>query len=185
MTLIELLVFVSAFLVGTMTFSVARFYFNIWAGFSAAFLALVVFFKIMDFLNRFGRRRHRRKMAEKYPRIFRVLAVPVERDSSRLLSKLFPAENHVVKIGDYGWEANPFLRRATDRKGNLIYLKGWNEDWKLIWYAGFRPNEIEFVGPKPFSEYDLPNRPAPRPVCPFPVQPRDTTATPPPAQFAN
>jgi len=101
MTLIELLVFVSAFLVGTMTFSVARFYFNVWAGFSAAFLALVVFFKT------------------------------------------------------------------------------------LIWYAGFRPNEIEFVGPKPFSEYDLPNRPAPRPVCPFPVQPRDTAATPPPVQFAN
>jgi|ERR1035437_2142858 hypothetical protein len=112
-------------------------------------------------------------MRKKYAQIFRVLALPAEEKSAL---KLIPPIDHVVKIGDYGWEAKPFLQRATDRKGNLIYLKGWNENWQLIWYSGFLPDEIECVGQKPFSEYDLPNPPKPRPLCPFPVQPREKIA---------
>jgi len=160
MNLFELLVFILVLSIGIGTCTVVTSIFNIWAGIPAAFLASAVFFKIMDFLDRVSCRQHRRKMAEKYSRIFRVLALPVgEKDTA-------------VKIGDYGWEAKPFMRRATDRKGDLIYLKGWNENWNSIWYSGFLPNEIEYVCQKPLSEYDLPNPPTPRPVCPFPVQPR-------------
>jgi hypothetical protein len=179
MNLFELLFFILVLYIGIGTCTVVTSLFNIWAGVPAAFLSLVVFFKSMDFLRRMSRRRHHRKMAEKYPRIFRVLTFPVnEKDAMKLIS----AKNHAVKIGDYGWEAKPFSRRATDRKGNLIYLKGWNENWNLIWYSGFLPNEIEYVGQKPFSEYDLPNPPAPRPLCPFPVQPRGNAPT---VEFAN
>ncbi len=54
-------------------------------------------------------------------------------------------------MGDYGWEAQPL------RKNNLIYLQGLTEEWLVVWLAGFRPDEIEYVGLKPLSQYDWRN----------------------------
>jgi hypothetical protein len=79
-------------------------------------------------------------------------------------------------------------RHQQDRnklKHGLIYLQGLTDEWGLVWRAGFRPDQVEFVGPKPVSqydwkdfEYDGPKPTAcyhwqygkPRQSCPFPVQ---------------
>lgn len=172
MTFFELLVFIFVFFIGLVTGRAVTSLFNIWVGVPAALLAMVVFFTSMVFLGRASARRYRRKMAERYSRIFRVISLPVDEKSALTW---VPDKDQTILIGDYGWEAKPFLRRATDRKGNLIYLKGWNQSWNCIWYFAFLTNEIELVGQKPFSDYDLPNPPAPRPACPFPVQPRNIT----------
>jgi hypothetical protein len=167
MTLNVLLILMFGFTIGATTFVYVGHAFSIWvgipAGIVAGFFAVFGLCKILDYIYLAPNGIVRRKMREKYARIYRILDLPAGE------------KNTMVKIGDYGWEAKPFLRRSTDRKGNLIYLKGWNENWNLIWYSGFLPNEIECIGQKPFSEYDLPNPPKPRPLCPFPVQPREKT----------
>jgi hypothetical protein len=75
-----------------------------------------------------------------------------------------------IKIGDYGWEAEP-----PKGKEDLIFLQGLTAKWQVVWYAGFRSDQIESTGSKPRSQYDwdyswLRNAPP----CPFPVQERET-----------
>jgi len=162
MTLNVLLTLMFGLTIGATTFIYVGQAFGIWVGIPvgimAGFLAVFGLCNISDYIYLAPNGIVRRKMREKYARIFRVLVLPADE------------KNITVKIGDYGWEAKPYLRRSTDRKGNLIYLRGWNENWYLVWYLGFLPNEIECVGQKPFSDYDLPNAPTPRPICPYPVQ---------------
>jgi len=74
-----------------------------------------------------------------------------------------------IKVGDYGWQAEPI------RNDGLIYLQGLTAEWQVVWYAGFHPEQIESVGPKPRSQYDWDYSWARRaPPCPFPVQERKT-----------
>lgn len=107
-----------------------------------------------------------RTLSENYPSIYRVKRVPVD------TSRFWMAEGATIEIGDYGWEAKPL------HDDGLIYLQGLSERWGVVWYGGFRLDEIEEVGPKPRTQYLLPESwylvgPDAFP-CPFPVQSRQS-----------
>ena len=111
-------------------------------------------------------RRQLQFLRKKYRAIYRVIAVPSDQKS------IIKPEGAEIKIGDYGWEAGPI------RKDGLIYLQGLTLDWRMVWYAGFRPDQIERAATKPSSQYDFwapdwAKRP-PLPPCPFPVLERET-----------
>ena len=139
-------------------------------------LALVGFFMVfLRYLYRFGdfvERRDRDEAREKYRFIYRVIALPGDDKPNNW-------QAHLVEIGDYGWESKP------PTQNGLIYLHGLTEDWGWVWRAGFRPDQLELVGPKPVSqydwrdfEYDGPKPTAcyhrqynrPKNPCPFPIQ---------------
>lgn len=112
-----------------------------------------------------GRRDERRRaeLREKYRWIYRVVEVP------RDVQKMIRAEGAEIRVGDYGWEAEPL------EADGLIYLQGLTDRWRVVWYAGFRPDQVERVCEKPRSQYDwdyswVTNPPQ----CPFPIQPRET-----------
>jgi hypothetical protein len=80
-------------------------------------------------------------LTKKYPLIYRVTAAPS-------LDRCFLVANGAsVEVGDYGWEAESI------QNDGLIYLQGLNNKWQVVWYAGFRSDQIEIVGPKPRSQY--------------------------------
>ena len=164
MTVIELFFLLVLIGIGTGTRSYVARFFGVWAGIVAGVFATIGFLALTNFLGKNSHRRHCRKMAKKYTRIFRVVALPTD---EKVIIKPKGSE---IKLGDNGWECGPI------RKNGLIYLEGLNEKWQMIWWAGFRPEQIEYVGPKPLSQYDrlLADRKeifeAP---CPFPVQPRE------------
>ena len=106
-----------------------------------------------------GRKRARRRLEfrQKYTRIYCVRGLP-----DQGVTKV--AQGAKIKIGDYGWEAEPL------RNDGLIYLQGINPQWRIVWYAGFRPEQIEEVATKSHSQYDwnyawVHNPPS----CPYPV----------------
>jgi len=86
-------------------------------------------------------KRLERHLFETYRYIYRVKSLPSE--SACFLK----ADGAPVTIGDYGWEAEPI------RHDDLIYLHGLNDTWQVVWYAGFRPEEVERIGLKPRSQY--------------------------------
>lgn len=100
------------------------------------------FFLFLKYLSRWSDKidgLQRAYIRETYRGIYRVKAPPVSEWT-------WSREN--IRIGDYGWEA---------RKWNcddLIYLHGLEEQWGVVWIGGFRREDIEYVGPKPVSEYD-------------------------------
>lgn len=112
------------------------------------------------YLNRRQAQR-RRLLRERYQYVYRVLALPPE------LSTFAKHPSAKIEVGDFGWEAPPL---AND---GLIYLQGLTPDWKLVWHAGFHPNQIEKVGPKPQSQYDYVAEDE-FPVCPYPINERPT-----------
>jgi len=136
-------------------------------------LALVGFIFLLRFLWLFIdwlNARRRDEAREKYRAIYRVLALPSEEAKGYCVSD--------IKVGDYGWEARPWLNDS------LICLHGLSEQWGLAWIAEFRPDQIEYVCPKPVSQYDWkdfdydgpkPRAPyhwryvKPKNPCPFPV----------------
>ncbi|RMD67020.1 hypothetical protein D6833_00770 [Candidatus Parcubacteria bacterium] len=130
------------------------------AGAIAAAAACVIVKECYRWSNRIAER-EMRELSERFPRIFRVLVVP--RGLPCVMARA--AE---IRVGDYGWEAEPIY------DDGLIYLHGLTEEWKVAWYAGFRPEHIEVVGEKPRSQYFLPYswicNGAEAPRCPFPVQ---------------
>jgi hypothetical protein len=139
---------------------------GVFAGIVIGILASIGFIYLTKFLGNVGHRRHCRKMAEKYTRIFRVLNLLADEKS------VIKPKNSKIKVGDFGWESGPI------RKNGLIYLKGFDEKWKMVWWAGFQLDQLEIVGPKPFSQYDihLPDKQELRKTpCPFPVQPRSNS----------
>ncbi len=111
-------------------------------------------------------RKRLQELREKYRGIYRVLALPSDQ---KIVAKPHGAE---IKIGEFGWEAGPAS------KDGLIYLQGLTSEWTVVWHAGFRPDEIEWVTEKPSSQYDywVPYwaKSPPPPPCPFPVIERAT-----------
>jgi hypothetical protein len=81
----------------------------------------------------------RAEMREAYRGIYRIKGEP----SSKWC---WLKEN--IRVGDYAWERPPW------HDGDLIYLHGLQEQWGVVWMAGFRPEDVEFVATKPVSEYD-------------------------------
>ncbi len=140
-------------------------------------LVVVLLFFFFVFLGGFYRclgwldAAHRKERREKYRGIYRVLSLPSVHNK--------PASWNAgdITVGDYGWEAEPVY------KDGLIWLHGLSVHWKMAWRAGFKPEEIEYVGPKPVSHYDWKDfefdgpksggiyTPAiPKQPCPFPIQ---------------
>jgi hypothetical protein len=131
------------------------------------FVAVYSFYKLCDRWD-IGRRRH---LEETYRFIYRVLAVSAEAPSVK-------GDGVEITPGDYGWEAEPIFNDG------LIYLHGLTEEWRVVWYAGFEPNQVERICPKPRSQYFLPyswicagGKPPP---CPYPVlnSPRNSLGHP-------
>jgi hypothetical protein len=85
--------------------------------------------------------RDRARLHKKYSSIYRVVSIPSNNQC------FLKAEGASIESGDYGWQAEPLF------KNDLIYLHGLNDTWQVVWYAGFRPDQIELVGPKPKSQY--------------------------------
>jgi hypothetical protein len=54
----------------------------------------------------------------------------------------------------------------------MIWLQGLNENWQIVWWAGFNPDQIEEVGPKPCSQYDW-TRETLKTKCPYPILQRN------------
>jgi hypothetical protein len=165
-TLVELLAVMFIIFVPYLIGSMITKSYGKWTGISVWVLSEVVCVVFMLFLFRVqGRQLKQRKdeLREKYKQIYRVLALPTDKNCIK------KPEGSEIKIGDYGWEAVPL------RDDGLIYLQGLNPQWYVVWYAGFRPDQIENVAVKPQSQYDwnytwIRNPPH----CPFPVQERKT-----------
>jgi len=124
---------------------------------------------VIAFYSWVGRRREKefRELNEQYPLVYRVIAVPNE------TKDILKAQGAEIECGDFGWEAEPI------ESDGLTYLQGLTKQWCVAWYAGFRPDQIEKVGPKPRSQYSLPYSwvcgGAIPPTCPYPVQSNDSS----------
>ena len=103
----------------------------------ASITALILMWQIIGRLQK----KRDRELSEKYHSIYRVVFIPS--DSQCILK----ADGASIEAGDYGWEAEPIYQN------DLIYLHGLNDKWQVVWYAGFRPDQIEQAGPKPKSQY--------------------------------
>jgi len=168
-SLLELLLVTFVAIVTSLVwFNVSQNY-DIWPGRVAGVLAAIGSSSIVFLFIAWASRRHRlqlQKLREKYRGNYRVLALPCD---PRSIEKPEGAE---IRIGDYGWEAGPL------RKDGLIYLQGLTADWRVVWHAGFREDQIERVATKPVSQYDywVPHwaRSVTLPPCPFPVAERET-----------
>jgi hypothetical protein len=143
--------------------------FGVWAGIVAGILSgvLCVSAVVLFYRDR-GRRNEekRRELRDRYSKIYRIVSLPGDGKNIKL------AKGAAIKIGDYGWEAEP-----RNTKDGLVYLQGLTNKWRVVWYAGFQRDQIEIICPKPNSQYDWNYKwfrePPP---CPFPVQERETTA---------
>jgi hypothetical protein len=140
--------------------------FGLWPGIGAGLLSAVPFIIAMVCVYRVRWRRAAQRRQEwklKYSAIYRVIALPTD---MIVIRKPQGAE---IKVGDHGWEAVPL------RDDGLIYLQGLSPQWRVVWYAGFRPDQIERVASKPRSQYDWDNTWVKNPPpCPFPIQERET-----------
>jgi hypothetical protein len=135
-------------------------------GTGTGIVSALVCITIIVLLYRARGRRHeqrQRRVRDKYRGVYRVIGLPTDP------AKVRKPEGAEIKIGDYGWEAEPIC------DDGLIYLQGLTGEWRVVWYAGFRPDQLESVGPKPRSQYDWQyswvRNPPP---CPYPVQQRET-----------
>lgn len=137
-------------------------YFGVWLGigsaiFSSGFCVVFVFLLYRASGRRYEQRQ--RELREKYRGVYRVLALPTES------GKVRKAQGSEIRVGDYGWEAEPL------HNDGLIYLQGLTAEWCVVWYAAFHFEEIEWVGPKPCSQYDCQYSWARTPpYCPYTVQ---------------
>jgi len=115
-----------------------------WSGIGAGAITLIICVVAVVLFYRWSWKRDRKRLQElreKYRGIYRVLALPSDQ---KIVAKPHGAE---IKICDFGWEAG----RAN--KDGLIYLQGLTSLWTVVWHAGFRPDEIEWVTDKPSSQY--------------------------------
>jgi len=105
-------------------------------------IILAGFFSYLRWLYRWADRisaKRRTEIRETYRGIYRVKGAPSSQWS-------WLKEN--IQVGDYAWERPPW------RRDELIYLHGLQEQWGVVWMAGFRPEDVEYVTTKPVSEYD-------------------------------
>lgn len=166
-TIIELLVVVFVIVISRLIGQFFAREYGLWSGIGAGILSAGLCALAIVFLYRIFGRRHeelRREVREKYRGIYRVLAIPVD---AHLVCKPPGAE---IVVGDYGWEAE-----SLNSADGLIYLQGLTDGWHVVWYAGFRPDQLTSVGLKPRSQYDWSySWTIKPPPCPFPIQERET-----------
>lgn len=169
-TLIELLAVVFVISVPTLAFQTVAARYGKWARIVAALISAAAAIKaVVAFYRWAGRLREKevRDLIQKYPLVYRVKGFPT--DPSSILA----GEGTDIAVGDYGWDAEPI------HSDGLTYLHGLTEDWQVAWYAGFRLDQIERIGPKPRLQYYLPYTwvcmGGKAPICPFPVVKRPVT----------
>lgn len=140
-----------------------------WWGIGAGLLAGMLSVAFVYNIYRLWSRRGERILAElreKYTGIYQVKTVPSDPQV------IIIPEGAEIRIGDFGWEAGPI------RDDGLVYLQGLTPEWTVVWHVGFRPDEIEKVSEKSYSQYDSWHpywADAPSlPPCPFPVVERKT-----------
>jgi membrane protein implicated in regulation of membrane protease activity len=166
LTLFELLAAIIVIFVPFLIGSTVTKSYGIWSGIGAGFFSAIVCIALVIVFYRVQARQLKQRRDElrgKYKQIYRVLTLPTDE------TRIKKPEGSEIKVGDYGWEAVPL------RNDGLIYLQGLNPQWRVVWYAGFSPDQIESVASKPQSQYDwnytwIRNPPP----CPFPVQERET-----------
>jgi hypothetical protein len=147
---------------------------GVWVGIGVGILVASTDIAILAMLSRTMDRRYdryRAEVREKYRGIYRVVAVPTN------AKDFIVAPGAEIRIGDYGWEAEPCWKR----RDGLIYLQGLTLTWHVVWEAGFRPDQLEYIGPKPRSQYDWRDdydcrTGHPKAHCPYAVQNRPTCA---------
>jgi hypothetical protein len=169
-TLLELLgviciVMVTGIVAGAVTSRFGRL-----TGIGAGALTVVIGVGLVVLFYRWTWKRDREQLQdlrEKYRSIYRVIALP---SAEKIIAKPGGAE---IKIGDYGWEAG-----GSKSKDGCVYLQGLTLEWTVVWHAGFRPDQIEWIAEKTSSQYDcwVPYwvKSPPPPPCPFPVIERVT-----------
>ena len=169
LTLIELLVVTFVMTVAIVIGKSVASAYGAWPGIGAGFLGGSLSMISVILFYRWSWKRAERRLQElrqEYRAIYRVNTVPPD---PRII--IMP-EGAQISIGDYGWEAGP------SRNDGLIYLQGLTPEWTVVWHAGFRPDQIEWVADKPHSQYDSWHPywadPPPLPSCPFPVVERET-----------
>lgn len=146
-TLIELLAMIIIVAAVSSTWTIVRGKYGIGMGLAAALAVTLLCASLIVVFYHFSGKRFAvefKDLSEKYATIYRVLSPP---DGSAPVLK---AEGADIRAGDYGWDAEPI------QNDGLIYLHGLSADWLVLWYAGFRPEQIERVGPKPRIQYYLP-----------------------------
>jgi hypothetical protein len=168
-TLVELLAGIFVFSLPLCVAQVVRAKYGTGMAILAGLLTFPVGILIVIAFYRWSSRRNKRRLTElrqKYRGIYRVKVLPTDAKS---IVKPPEAE---IRIGDYGWEARP------NRRNGLVHLQGLTKTWKVVWHAGFAPDQIEKVAEKPASQYDywIPYwaKTPPPPPCPFPVLERST-----------
>lgn len=127
----------------------------------------------MHKLGQWFHQKHIEDARENYTGIYRVLARPTDDQGA-----IWCGES--ITLGDYGWQ-----HKYMFPKKGLIYLQGLTSEWGCAWRAGFRPDQIEYVGPKPACQYDwydfeyAGKKPVasfmwpevkPKDQCPYPIQ---------------
>jgi hypothetical protein len=161
MTCIELLAGIFLIAVPLVTGQQVADSFGLWAGVGAGVVAAGAYVGSLRFLYREKNRRDLRRRGEFreiYRRIYRVVDLPSDKRN------IVTPAGAEIRAGDYGWEARPM------RNNGLIYLQGLTKEWCEVWWAGFSPEQIEYVGPKPVSQYDWLQFIDEKTPCPFPVQ---------------
>ena len=170
-SLVELFAAIFVLAVPLITIQVVATRFGKSTGIVAGLLSAVASVAVVIAFYRWIGRCHQKELhelSEKYPHVYRVIALPT--DTSSILT----AEDAKLEVGDYGWEAEAI------HDDGLTYLHGLTEKWRLVWYAGFRSDQIERIGPKPRTQYYLPyswrvGGGSSAPPCPFPVETRYAT----------
>lgn len=160
-TLIELLAAIFVIVVPIITMQIALPRFGFRSAVEAAVISAIVSVNLVIVFYKASSRqfeKEQRELLKKYPDVYRVSYLP--QDSSSVLKD----EWTIIAVGDYGWEAEPI------HKDGLRYLHGLTKEWQVAWYAGFREDQIERIGPKPRSQYHLPySYNCNPPPCPFPI----------------
>ncbi len=126
----------------------------------ASLLALAQTVNAYYFLVGYVAWRNSRRQLELYPYVFKVTQLPSKNNIILL------AANADVQIGDFGWQAESV---AND---DLVYLHGLDEDWNIVWYAGFRKGQLELMCQKPCNQYGRKSWQLDMEKCPYVVQSR-------------
>jgi prepilin-type N-terminal cleavage/methylation domain-containing protein len=163
-TLIELLAVIIIVAAVSSTWTIVRGRYGVVTGVMAAMAVTFLCACLVVAFYRISGKRFQadfKAISEKYSTIYRVRSLPDEN------APILKGEGVRIQVGDYGWDAEPL------RDDGLIYLHGLSTDWLVLWYAGFRPDQVERVGPKPRLQYDLPYAwicaGADTPPCAFPA----------------
>jgi hypothetical protein len=168
-TLIELLAVAFIVAVTCIVGGLLSHRFGRWSGIGGGAVTLMICGAGVVHFYRWSWKRDRKQLQdvrERYRGIYRVLALPAD---PKIIAKPDGAE---IRLGDYGWEAGPV------NKDGLVYLQGLTTEWTIVWHAGFRSDQVEWITGKPSSQYDywVPYwvKSPPPPPCPYPVIERAT-----------